>query len=427
MATSNQKERISEAASLLQQSAQTIRILTHVAWPQSHREHFLRNRCHQLPAIHYPSFDSEETLKRLAKARSRIHDDSTIDRWLGKIADRIETSARMLAACGTNDFFEHSRSLYGVPTDVLTDGKSTSLDLAINLTKLFADIGDLDLGAHAPACHTAGHVAEHMSRAVDKMFGERAPTVEIVDTLSANALAGPKRIRLRSGACFTDKDVQQLINHEAYIHVATSLNGIEQTGLKILGSSHPGSTRTQEGLAVFAEFITGSMDIDRFRRLADRIVAIQMAIEGADFVEVFRYFVERVKNDEQAFENTRRVFRGGTVDGGSPFTKDIVYLDGLVRVHNFFRAAVSTGRSDCLLLLFCGKMDIEDTPVLCKLVELGLCKPPKYLPPWAADRRFLISYLAYSSFLNSVDLRAVRSHYEEMLAASPVVDLTSLM
>ncbi|MFT5260688.1 MAG: hypothetical protein ACI810_002443, partial [Gammaproteobacteria bacterium] len=57
--------------------------------------------------------------------------------------------------------------------------------------------------------------------------------------------------RIREGACFTDRDIVQLINHEAHIHVGTSLNGLAQTHLPLLAASHPGTTRTQEGLAAF--------------------------------------------------------------------------------------------------------------------------------------------------------------------------------
>lgn len=418
-----EKARITRAAGLLHRAAQTIRILTHVAWPQSHRDAFLDKARYKLPPIEYPPFDVTETLAHLTQARSHVHGNSPIDVWLGGIADRIAASARMLSACGTTEFLEHSRFLYGAPTDVLPDGKSTSLDLANNLNALFDRISHVDVGAPSPACYLADYVAERLTAAVADMFGDRAPVIEIVDDLSANALAGPKRIRVRRDACFTDKDVMQLIHHEAYVHVATSMNGIAQSRLKILGASHPGSTRTQEGLAVFAEFITGSMDIDRFRRLSDRIVATQMAIDGADFVDVFRYFLDRCGEPEQAFECARRVFRGGVVTGGTPFTKDIVYLDGLLRVHNFLRAVVTAGRSDCLLLLFCGKLDIEDIPVLCELAEMGLCARPAYLPPWAADRRFLLSYLAYSSYLNGVDLGTIRDHYKSLLEHSPVVQL----
>jgi uncharacterized protein (TIGR02421 family) len=419
------RKRISSAATLLHRASQTIRILTHLSWAQEHRDKFLRKGSYRLPRIEYPPFDPAPTLTALGEARRLIRDDSSVDLWLCNIADCIETSARLLSACGTAEFLEHSRTLYGLPTDVLRDQTSTSLDLANRFSEFFSTISHVDMGAPPQACYLAEHVAERMTDAVEEMFGDAAPEVQVVDHLSANALAGPKRIRIRRGACFTDKDIMQLIHHEAYIHVSTSFNGIAQTDLKILAASHPGTTKTQEGLAVFAEFITGSIDIDRFRRLADRIIATQMAIDGADFVEVFRFYLERVSGPDQAFENARRVFRGGVLSGGAPFTKDIVYLDGLLRVHNFLRVIVTSGRSDCLQLLFCGKLDIEDIPVLCELAQMGLCRPPRYLPPWAADRRFLLSYLAYSSYLNSIGLESIRAHYKGILQTSPVVDLTA--
>ena len=144
-----------------------------------------------------------------------------------------------------------------------------------------------------------------------------------------------------------------------------------------------------------------------------------MAVDGADFLEVFQFFLERTDDPEQSFENTRRVFRGGVLTGGSPFTKDGVYLDGLLRVHNFFRTAVSSGRADCLRLLFCGKLDLEDFPVLAQLADEGICEPAKYLPPWAKDIRFLLCYLSYSSFLNKIDLSKVKQHYSKMFEALP--------
>ena len=200
---------------------------------------------------------------------------------------------------------------------------------------------------------------------------------------------------------------------------------IRDRQLPILGASHAGTTCTQEGLAVFAEFITGSMDLERLRRLAQRTIAIKMAADGADFIEVYQYFLQRTGAEVQAFENTRRVFRGGVVAGGAPFTKDHVYLDGLIRVHNFLRTLVSQGRPDCLPLLFCGKLDLEDIPVLAELSQAGICQRPRYLPEWASDMRFLLSYLAYSAFLNTIDLQAVGSHYEQLLMNAPLVELDS--
>ncbi|MDX1479815.1 MAG: DUF1704 domain-containing protein, partial [Saprospiraceae bacterium] len=96
-------------------------------------------------------------------------------------------------------------------------------------------------------------------------------------------------------------------------------------------------------------------------------------------------------------------------------TKDMVYLDGLLHVHNYLRVMVSAGQEVYLMLLFCGKLDLEDIPALRRFAEMGLIDPPKYLPPWMQDMRFLLTYLSYSSFLNSINLGKMREHYLEML------------
>jgi uncharacterized protein (TIGR02421 family) len=418
MVLTNEADRIRHVSDLLYRASKSIRILSTISWSSSVRDTFFKQQARELPVVCYPDFDASVPLNIICEAR-RFLKDSKVDKWLNRQATFLENSTRMLSACGTSDFFKYSAELYGKPLDVLLDGVSTPYALAVRFDEQIQSLAHIDLGAPDAACYLADTVAKEMDKAVKKMFKDDAPKVMVVDELSANALAGAKRIRIRRTACFTDKDINQLINHEAYIHVATSLNGLAQTDLKILAAGHPGTTETQEGLAVFAEFITGSIDFDRMRRLADRVLAIQMAIDGADFLDVYHYFLDRTGNEEQAFENSRRVFRGGVLTGGAPFTKDIVYLDGLLRVHNFLRSIVSSGRIDCLRLLFCGKLDIEDIPVLYELSERGLCQAPKYLPPWAKDMRFLLCYLTYSSFLNSMDLEPISAHYDVLLKAIP--------
>jgi uncharacterized protein (TIGR02421 family) len=425
---SAEKERVRTISRMLAEAEKPVRILRAVSWDETVRPEFLRLGGEKLPVVRYPPFDAEPVLRKVDEARRLINGDSTVDAWLGRQAKSIELGALMLQARESDDFFRYSGELFGAPTAPLPDETSHSLDLARRFRDVLDNLAHVDLGAPPEACHLAEAVAEQIREAVLPFFGDDAPEIVVVDHLSANALAGPRRILIRRGACFTDKDAEQLINHEAFIHVATSLNGRAQEDLPILGASHGGVAKTQEGLAVFAEFVTGNIELDRLRRLADRVLAIQMAVDGADFVEVFRFFRERVGSDEQAFESARRVFRGGKLTGGAPFTKDIVYLDGLLRVHNFLRSAVVAGRADCLRLLFCGKLDIEDLPALCELTVAGLCRPPKFLPPWARDLRYLLGYLAYSSFLNSVDLGKINQHYQELFAAAPQVpmDNTSL-
>jgi uncharacterized protein (TIGR02421 family) len=407
-----------QAAALLRKAERGVRVLRTVAWSPQVASRFFERGARELPEVEYLPTDPGPALADVEAARRLIDGSSPVHAWLERIARAIASGAEMLAAVATTDFHRLSCELYGTPTRRITDGILCPLDLARHLDETLDHFSDSHL-VPSPPRQDVEQVAAALRRAVSRHFEDKAPEVEVVDNLSANALAGARYIRLRRGATFSDRDVHQLIHHEAFVHIGTTLNGVEQKSFPVLASGHPGTTRTQEGLAVFGEFISGSMDLDRLRRLADRVIAIQMAIDGADFLEVYRFFLGRTHNLQQAFENARRVFRGGVLTGGAPFTKDGVYIEGLLRVHNFLRAVVQLGRIDCLQLLFCGKIDIEDVPALAMLAAEGLCEYPRFLPPWAADLRFLAAYLAYSAFLNQVDLSAVRAHYAELLGCSP--------
>jgi uncharacterized protein (TIGR02421 family) len=419
MSVEAEKARIEKVSELLYHAAKKQNILAHIAWDPEVGKKFLAGKGRELPQVSYEPFDPTPAHDLVKEARTHLGNSSEIDLYFHRVSNAIENGANLLKSCGTQDFYKYSRELFGTPNDLHQDGHSTARKLAEHFSKVLGSLEGVDLGAPPEACNLATYVAEKIQHAVVKAFGEQAPEIQIVDSLSANAIAGRRRIRLRRHAHFTDKDIAQLIHHEAHIHVATSLNGAEQASLKHLGVGHPGTTKTQEGLAVFSELITGSMDLDRLHRLSNRVIAVQMAIDGADFLEVYQYFLDRVGVEETAYENAMRVFRGGVLTGGAPLTKDIVYLEGLIRVHNFLRAIVSSGRADCLRILFCGKLDIDDIPVLWELEKMGLCKAAKYLPPWASDVRFLFSYLAYSSFLNGMDLEPIKLHYNDLLRNLP--------
>ena len=83
------------------------------------------------------------------------------------------------------------------------------------------------------------------------------------------------------------------------------------------------------------------------------------------------------------------------------------------------RTATKLGRADLLRLLFVGKLDIEDVPAIASLAAAGKINPAKILPPWVSDMRFLVSYLAYSSFLNQVKLPGFQAYYQDMLSDVP--------
>ena len=63
------------------------------------------------------------------------------------------------------------------------------------------------------------------------------------------------------------------------------------------------------------ETLTFSSLSGQAKRISDRVMAIDMAERGADFVEVFRHFVEKGTSEHDAYKITQRVFRGGMVAG----------------------------------------------------------------------------------------------------------------
>lgn len=416
-----EKNRICSIAGLLYQASRSIRVLSSIEWPPETKAEFLANGGRELPRVSYRPLDPTRAIEAVREARRAIVPVGVVDVWLDRQADTLENSARMLAAVGTPSFFEYGRRIYGEPTAPMRFLPLTPLQLAQSVRDAIDQLAKVEMEIAPPEYHDAELVAREIGRAVDAHFGDAAPKIELVEKLSANALTTATAIRIRRDARFTDRDASQLLHHEAYIHCATSLNGRAQTHLPILAAGHPGTTRTQEGLAVFAEIISGSIELDRMRRLADRVFAIQMAIEGADFIEVYRYFLDRTADPGQAFENARRVFRGGVISGGAPFTKDVVYLFGLLSISSALRAIFAAGRADCLQLLFCGKIDVWDIPALCELHAMGLLRAPLYLPPWISDPRYLLALLTYSAFLSKMETAPLQEAAERMLANAPLV------
>ena len=329
-ATDPDAERYRSVAHRLYEIAKPIRVLSALRWPASVREAFLAGGGDALPSVEYPPFDEAPVVEAVSEDRRSIYPGGLVDDWLESVANSVELTARMLAARGTESFLTYNQAIYGTPHTPLRYDPITPYELAQRVSEVLLGLDRVGLSFEVSRDHSAQEVADILSSGVIAHFGpDDAPAIKIVDELSANALATASRIKVRSGARFTARDAAQLLNHEAFIHVLTAVNGRYQTDLPILAIGHPGTTRTQEGLAVFSEFVSGTLELDRFRRLADRVLGVQMVIDGADFVELFRWFADRSPDPEQAFESTRRIFRGGPVTGGAPWRSALHITPGL--------------------------------------------------------------------------------------------------
>ena len=104
------------------------------------------------------------------------------------------------------------------------------------------------------------------------------------------------------------------------------------------------------------------------------------------------------------------------MEGGAPFTKDVAYLDGLVRINNFIRVALKKGRPELVRFLFTGKLIAENVPILYELSQKGIVKPPQYLPGWIKDMRYLVTLFNFSAFMDLINLSEVEDHYSKIMS-----------
>jgi uncharacterized protein (TIGR02421 family) len=387
-----------------------IKLLSLVSWPASVQSAIIegwRSGRPQLPVVDYAKGDYTRTREELEAVFLAADTGHPVGDYLRRTAQSWRIATELLDAVGTPSISEHSIRLFGRPGDLLPGGTVSNLDAARHFIELADELAREIVVSSADFCIPAEVLRDELQRDISRFFTAHKVTVEIDPELIAKAAAGPTRIRLRSSTCFSEYDKHQLLEHEAFVHSLTALNGREQPNLKSLALSSPRITATQEGLATFAELMSGSIDIGRMKRISLRIVAIDMALGGADFIDVFRFFHESGQTDSDSFTSAMRVFRGAPLTGGAAFTKDTVYLHGRLSVHTFFRWALKNQKLKLCRALFAGKMALHDVLALEPFFDSGFVAAPLYLPPWMQQANGMAGVLAFSLFANRIRLDKV--------------------
>jgi uncharacterized protein (TIGR02421 family) len=393
-----------------------IHILPTVAWPASLEsrmiEAYSKGRF-ALPEVTYARPDLAAARAELAAIESAAggndpHDIDPLGDYLRRTAESWRIAAEMLETVGSADFTAPSIALYGRPDDAIPGSQRSNLDAARYFVELSDELGADLLADDSCVNIPADVLRDGLAGTLDAFFGAGTISVEVDAELTAKAAAGATRIRLRGGTSFSEYDHHQLLAHEAFVHSLTALNGRRQPLLTSLARTSPRVTATQEGLAVFAELMSGAIDIARLKRISLRILAIDMALNGADFVEVYRYFSACGQSTADSFHSAQRVFRGVPLGGGAAFAKDNVYLSGLLTVHTFFRWALKERRMDLLRHLFAGKLALHDVVALQPHFESGAILPPHWLPPWMQHVHGLAGKLAFSVFINGIHMNRVQ-------------------
>lgn len=399
-----------------------IRVLRVIGWPPSLEDRFLDGWRAGRPELPSPptrpqALDAEtEGLEKLMGDLDRGH---PLEDWLYKNAWSYHVAARMLAHVGDPEFTACSTLLYGRPDHRYRSQDMTNLDGALEMLAITDRVIDPKRLAPIPYDIPADVFAEKLRARIADVFHDADVEVVLDPELSSKAAAASKRIALRSTAMFSERDLEQLVEHEAFVHTLTSLNGRNQPYFRSLGLGAPRTTRTQEGLATYSEIITGAIDIARLRRLALRVVMLKQALDGADFVDVFKGFLDGGQSEVESFRSAARIFRGGDVRGRVCFTKDACYLEGVMLVHAFVRKALQEGRNELFPLLFAGRVTTGDVLTLLPYLQNGLIAGPKYVPPWTRDPHKVLAILAFSTATQRMrldfDLERFAEYEDEVL------------
>ncbi|MEC7262332.1 MAG: flavohemoglobin expression-modulating QEGLA motif protein [Bacteroidota bacterium] len=162
---------------------------------------------------------------------------------------------------------------------------------------------------------------------------------------------------------FSKNQLLTLANHEIGVHLVTTYNGLLQP-LKIFSNGLPKNVETQEGLAVFSEYMGGALTLKRLKELAYRVLAADSLIKGYSFADTFDLIHGQYKlNRDEAFTITLRAHRGGG------FTKDRLYLSGLRKIYKRYQKEESMDN------MLTGKVSLDHEETIKYLKSLGLAQP----------------------------------------------------
>ncbi|MCP8898215.1 flavohemoglobin expression-modulating QEGLA motif protein [Gilvimarinus xylanilyticus] len=403
-----------------------IRILDAIKWPASIQDAFLARDGKALPNLgrdyyeHMPlPFDRHQLGEEFARLEIDIVRQLGAADALGQIMRNTAVQYRqvlaMLGCRGTAEFGHYSRLLYGSPADTITGDNKTLLELGQDLCQIFSWPAASHLTPPGARQYDAEFAVEYLAKRMDEYFGKGKVRVELSDEIVSDAAAGGDCIKINSRATFTMQDLNVLEVHEGWVHIGTTLNGREQPYATWLSVGSPRITAIQEGMAVLMETLTFSSFPRRAQKVSDRVVAVNMAENGADFVEVYRFFRERGDSPEASYKVTQRVFRGAPVTGGAAFTKDISYVKGFVENVGFIRSAIAAGAPQMIPMLYLGKVTLEDIPVLYQHYCEGLIKGPTHLPPMFKNLNGLYVWFGFSSSIAGLDNVRVRKHFAHLL------------
>lgn len=419
------KEKLKNLSDRIVEAQRPIRVLDSVKWDPSVEVKFFSSKGKELPKITAETYagiplgfdprQKDAELSEIARdLDAQLGGEDELGRLMSSVVAQYRELTAMLAARGTKAFYESSRKLYGSPKDRLFDDHVTVMDQARLIYGLLSQLEGKSMGMEYPKILSSEDVMSELKRRFASSFLKDRIDVRLSDGIVADAAAGADIIKIKSDAKFSLKDIDVFEVHEGWVHVSTTLNGKAQKVATFLSKGPLRVAATQEGLAILMEILTFSTYPLRARTINDRILGVDKAEDGADFLDVYEFYLIEGYGESEAFRNAMRVFRGGCVSGGAPFTKDISYCRGFIENYNFIRTAIRRGIPEIVPFLFTGKLHVDDVPLLYQKSLEGIIDSPLLLPPQFEDLNGLAVWMAFSNFMNTVNMQKVTAYYDAL-------------
>lgn len=322
---------------------------------EKEKQRFFASKYVDAPNFKYKKlqFDAYKLHRSFFLHRLELIEDKRIRRFYQDIIYYYANMIQCIETIGQGSrFYYNSLRVYGTPTDA---------DVQNARFILHFKEGYNDLNVEKK------YSPEEAKEYFDEYVKQYSFPLNVVysTSIAADAMVqnNSRSLLLKKNASFSKNRLLTLAHHEIGVHLVTTYNGLLQP-LKIFSNGFPNNVETQEGLAVFSEYMGGALTLKRLKELAYRVLASDSLIKGYSFPDTFDMLHGQYKLDRnQAFTITMRVHRGGG------FTKDRLYLSGLQKIYKRYKNGISM---DPLLT---GKVSLEAEDTIVNWKELGLSQP----------------------------------------------------
>lgn len=322
------------------------------------KNRFFKNKCTEVPKFKYSpiKINPFELKQELGNLRVQDISDVSIRHMYESVINSYFDKIDLLSSLNTPKFLYNSLRYFGRPSK--------------------KDIQNAEYFLHLP--DIAGEPKRSPSLGVEEAmisFKEGLENYGFESKIEVNkrviaqvmVLNAKKTILFNPSAKFSRGQINALVEHEIGVHMVTTMNSNAQK-LHLFNLGLPVNTMTQEGLAILSEYLSGNISMKRLKKLAYRVIVVDMMCSGADFIECYNFLVNDHNLDQDdAFSVVTRIFRGGG------FTKDYLYLSGFVKILRMWE------NDRDLEPLLVGKTSLDFYHTISEMIQREMVQKPTYV------------------------------------------------